>query len=127
MPGLTHIRLLVDDLARMTAFYRDRMGYKTVVDVPNTYVEFDTGAARLALYPTALMSGVMGTTVGARGDDVVLGLQVGDVDAEARRLSMLGVTLVRPPQDQPAWLLRVAHLRDPEGHLIELWAPLRRG
>ena len=127
MPGLTHIRLLVDDLARMTAFYRDRMGYKTVVDVPNTYVEFDTGAARLALYPAALMSGIMGTTVGARGDDVVLGIQVGDVDAEARRLSMLGVTLVRPPQDQPAWLLRVAHLRDPEGHLIELWAPLRGG
>lgn len=30
------------------------------------------------------------------------------------------------PQDQAAWVLRVAHLRDPEGNLIEINAPLRK-
>ena len=46
MTGLTHARFVVDDFAPMLAFYRDALGFKVVLDVPQTYVELDTGAAR---------------------------------------------------------------------------------
>jgi predicted enzyme related to lactoylglutathione lyase len=49
---------------------------------------------------------------------------VDDVDEEVRRLTDLGVKMVSEPQDQEAWGLRVAHLRDPEENLIELNKPL---
>jgi lactoylglutathione lyase len=125
MTGLTHVRWLTDDLAGMVAFYRDVLGFRVVVDVPGTYAELDTGAARIGLYLAQLMSAVLGERVAtASANDVVLGIQVDDVDATARRLQQNGVMLTKPPHDQPAWRLRVAHLRDPAGHLLELWAPL---
>jgi hypothetical protein len=34
------------------------------------------------------------------------------------------VTLLREPHDQAAWHQRVAHFRDPDGRLVELWSPL---
>ena len=37
---------------------------------------------------------------------------------------LLGVAFVRKPHDQPAWLQRVAQLRDPAGTLVELWQRL---
>jgi hypothetical protein len=40
-------------------------------------------------------------------------------------LSGRGVQFVTEPHDQEAWVLRVAHLRDPEGNLIEINAPLK--
>ncbi len=125
MNGLTHVRWLVADLAPCVAFYRDVMGFRVAVNVPSTYVEFDTGSARIGLYKAGLMGAVLGAPAGTRtGDDVVLGIRVDDVDAAAAALAAKGVALVKPPHDQSAWCLRVAHLRDPAGHLIELYAPL---
>ena len=46
------------------------------------------------------------------------------MDDEVRRLAGLGVEMVTQPHNQEAWVLRVAHLRDPEGNLIELNEPL---
>lgn len=36
-----------------------------------------------------------------------------------------GVEFVTEPHDQDAWYLRVAHLRDPDGNLVELFNNLR--
>jgi catechol 2,3-dioxygenase-like lactoylglutathione lyase family enzyme len=122
---ITHIRFLVDDLAREVAFYRDVMLLKQVVDVPGIYAEFDAGAVRLAFYRRDLMSGVLGEEAGSRhGDDCVLALRVRSVDEEAARLAARGILLLRPPHDQEAWVQRVAHLRDASGRLLEIWTPL---
>ena len=122
---LTHVRLLVDDLAPDVAFYRDIMGLRLVVDVPGVYAEFDAGAARLAFYRADLMAQVAGEDAGSRrGNACVLCLRVGSVDAEAARLAAKGVLLLRPPHDQAVWRQRVAHLRDASGRLVEIWAPL---
>lgn len=58
-------------------------------------------------------------------DKVALTFEVADVDASFRELSGKGVIFTTEPHDQEAWVLRVAHLRDPEGNLIEINAPLR--
>jgi catechol 2,3-dioxygenase-like lactoylglutathione lyase family enzyme len=121
---ITHIRFLVDDLARDVAFYRDVMLLKQVVDVPGIYAELDAGAVRLAFYRRDLMSEVLGEACGTRGgNDLVLALRVRSVDEEAARLAAKGVLLTRPPHDQAAWRQRVAHLRDASGRLVELWSP----
>jgi catechol 2,3-dioxygenase-like lactoylglutathione lyase family enzyme len=124
---ITHIRFLVDDLARDVAFYRDVLLLEQVVDVPGIYAELDAGAVRLAFYRRDLMGEVLGEPCGTRsGNDCVLCLRVRSVDEEAARLAAKGVLLAKPPHDQAAWYQRVAHLRDASGRLVELWSPLAK-
>ena len=123
--ALSHVRFLVTDFGAVLHFYRDVLGLKLAVDVPDVYAEFDTPGGRLAFYQAALMSGVLGMPVATcTGDDVVLCLKVDNVDAAANRVKLAGHALVKSPHDQAAWCQRVAHLKDPAGHLVELWSPL---
>lgn len=123
--ALSHLRFLVDDLAPDLAFYRDTMGFRQLVDVPDVYAEFDTGGARLAFFRAGMMSDVVGTPIGTRqGDDVVVCLRVDNVDDAVARLAAKGLRPVREPHDQAAWYQRVAHVRDTRGRLLELWSPL---
>ena len=123
--ALSHVRYLVSEFEPLLRFYRDVLGLKVAVDVPGVYVELDSAGGRLAFYRADLMAGVVGGTVATRaGDDIVICLRVDNVDAAATRVKLAGTPLVTAPHDQPAWLQRVAHLRDPAGHLVELWSPL---
>jgi len=125
MNGLTHLRWIVADMAPMIAFYRDTLGFKLVVDVPQTYAEVDTGAARIGICARSVMAEEIGAPVAATaGDDALLQIRVDDVDAAADFLRAKGIRLVTDPHDQHAWLMRIAHVRDPIGHLIELYSPL---
>jgi predicted enzyme related to lactoylglutathione lyase len=123
--ALSHIRFLVADFGPVLHFYRDVLGLKLAVDVPGVYAEFETPGARLAFYKTDLMQGVLRTAVATcTGDDVILCLRVENVDAAATRVKLAGIPLLSAPHDQAAWVQRVAHLKDPAGHLVELWSPL---
>lgn len=127
MNGLTHLRLVADDFAPMLAFYRDALGFKVVVDVPQAYLEFDTGAARIGIVARALMQEVVGAPLRTRGgDDLLMQIGVSDVDAAADLMRARNVPLATSPHDQPAWGLRIFHVRDPAGHLLEMAAPLSR-
>jgi len=48
------------------------------------------------------------------------------VDGTDRRLSADGVEFVAGPTDHPEWRIRTAHLRDPDGTLVEINEPLPR-
>ncbi|HET9047265.1 MAG TPA: VOC family protein [Casimicrobiaceae bacterium] len=123
--ALSHVRYLVTEFEPLLRFYRDVLGLKVAVDVPGVDAELDTAGGRLAFYRADLMAGVVGGAVATRvSDDVVVCLRVENVDAAANRVKLAGHTLVTTPHDQTAWLQRVAHLRDPAGHLVELWSPL---
>jgi lactoylglutathione lyase len=123
--GLTHVRFVVDDFAPMLAFYRDALGFKVVVDVPQVYVELDTGAARIGLCSRGLMEGVVGAPMPAKAQgDVVIQFGFVDVDAAPHLLKRRNVAWVTAPHDQPAWVMRVFHVRDPAGHLLEMTTPL---
>jgi lactoylglutathione lyase len=125
--ALSHVRYLIRDFAPVLHFYRDVLGLKLAVDVPGVYAEFETPGGRLAFYRADLMAEAIGVPVAThKGDDCVLCLRVENVDAAAARVKLAGNSLLTSPHDQPAWLQRVAHLRDPAGHLVELWSPLPR-
>lgn len=50
----------------------------------------------------------------------LLCVRVDDVDARFAQLIDAGAFVVREPTDEDAWGLRVAHVADPDGHVIEL-------
>jgi catechol 2,3-dioxygenase-like lactoylglutathione lyase family enzyme len=127
---LTHVRLLVRDFPACFRFYRDVLGLTPAFGgEQEVYAEFKAGPATIALFRQPLMSAVVKTgalpATATAQDAVLLNLGVDDVDRAHAELAAKGVAFVTAPHDQPAWFLRVAHLRDPDGNLLELYAPLK--
>jgi catechol 2,3-dioxygenase-like lactoylglutathione lyase family enzyme len=119
----------VEDIEVCRDFYKNKLGLKEQLNVvEGIYCEFVAGNCVLALYKHDLMESVAGVAVaGAKETDkVALTFNVSDVDAAYKELKAKGVKFVTEPHDQEAWVLRVAHLRDPEGNLIEINAPLKQ-
>ena len=116
---LAQVRLLVWDMSASYRFYKDVLGLPTTWDDNPGYAAFDVGPeSTLAIFPRA----EMGEAVELRpegGDGAVLVLTVETVDETAARLRALGAE-VGEPVDRRDWGIRVAHLRDPDGNLIEL-------
>lgn len=126
---LTHVRLLVADYPACFRFYRDVMGFEpTFGDAESGYADFDAGDATLALFDQSEMAEAVGTTdlpAAADSQDAVSVIfRADDLDATCRDLADAGVEFVTDPTDRPAWGIRVAHLRDPDGTLLELNEPM---
>ena len=120
---LTHVRLLTGDFERALAFYRDVLGLEVSLEVEGVYAELASGGSILAIYRRDLMAQVLDEPAqGALG--AALTFEVDDVDASFASLKEKGVGFITEPHDQEAWFIRVAHLRDPDGNLIELNHPL---
>jgi predicted enzyme related to lactoylglutathione lyase len=60
----------------------------------------------------------------ASRDTVCLVFGVDDVEASWLAVTSAGDYGVVPPTDHPDWGIRTAHVRDPDGTLIELNTPL---
>lgn len=118
---LTHVRLLAENVGLLTRFYRDLIGLEVTLEISEGfYVELAGGGVVLSIYQRDLMESITGLNDPTAGDRAVLCFEVDDVDAAYRSLVDGGATSVRVPHDQEAWFLRVAHVRDPEGNLLEL-------
>ena len=125
---LTHVRLLADDLEPCAAFYRDVLGLEmTLAAGEGIYYEFAAGGVLLGLYKRSLMSALVEEDLGSSGsptESAVLTFAVEDVDATCEELRARGAEITSGPRDFPEAFLRVAHSRDPAGHLIEINSPL---
>lgn len=122
----SYTRLLVNDFSACFRFYRDVLGLMpTFGDETSTYADFDAGPVAIALFSRqemadAVGAGSLAAAVDAQ-DRVALIFTVDNVDAVAAELASRGARFVRQPHDRPDWGGRVAHVRDPEGTLIELF------
>ena len=122
---LTHVRLLVQDFATSFRFYRDAMGLEVRHgSETGEYAEFRAGDTVIALFDRAEMSRIAGTTgkpaAPESQDAAVLCIEVHDVDAVFGQLRRKGVEVVTEPVDRVDWGIRTAHVRAPEGTLIEV-------
>jgi catechol 2,3-dioxygenase-like lactoylglutathione lyase family enzyme len=127
---LYSIRLLVEDFDACFRFYRDMIGLEPAWgEEGGRYADFKAGNGTfLALFKRDLMA----ATVSAdqlphdtpTQDRAALVFQTDDLDGTAAELQGKGVEFVNEPKDYPAWTIRAAHFRDPDGNLIELFAPL---
>lgn len=125
---LADVRLLVDRFDDCVRFYTDVLGLEMTLRIPeDTYAEFRAGSAVLSLYRRELMEEVVGIehhSGAPRTDRVALVFRVDDVDATHEQLKRRGARFTTTPHDREAWGLRVAHLRDPDENLIEIYQPL---
>jgi lactoylglutathione lyase len=132
----THTRLLVDEYAACFRFYRDAFGFEpTFGDESSGYADFDTDGTTLALFDAdEMVAGTGdrddpddGTPALDRGasfrDAVALVFGVESVDEAVASLRD-HTEIVTEPSDRPEWGIRVAHVRDPDGTLIEVNEPL---
>lgn len=126
---LTHVRMLVRDYATSFTFWRDTVGLPVIFgDEEGPYADFQTGAATLAIFSSSAMiqdTGIESGRGGRGADDVLIVFEVPDVDNAVRELEGRGVRFVTQPTDQPGWGIRVAHFRDPDGNLVELYTSLQ--
>ncbi|MFJ5924766.1 VOC family protein [Kitasatospora sp. NPDC092948] len=127
-----HPRLLVADFAACFAFYDAvlpaLLGAHLVRGAAaGPYAHWDVGdQAVLVLFDRAAMAATLGAAPtpadAPPADTGMFVCRVADVDAGYALCLAGGATPVLPPADRPEWgpTLRSAHLRDPQGTLIEL-------
>jgi lactoylglutathione lyase len=127
---LNNIRLLVSKFDETFLFYRDILNFKvTWGNLGENYAQFQTSeSTALAIFSKSIMSRVLGINhlpekLNSQ-DNVILVFTTNNVDEIYYDLRKKDVAFITPPTDQPDWGIRVAHLRDPEGNLLEFASEL---
>jgi len=125
----THLRLLVLDYRTSFYFYTELLKFKCMWgDLESGYADLKTGNTLIALYSRSQMADAIGTadlpSKAESQDAFSIVLEVESVDAVAKSLKTNGIELETEPEDRPEWGIRTAHLRDPDGNLLELYEML---
>ncbi|WP_406360578.1 VOC family protein [Streptomyces sp. NBC_00715] len=120
---LAQVRLLVSDFAACYRFYAEVLGLKPQSGATGgPYEKFSpvTGSAGIALQDRAMMAEVLGE-IGEHvtGHRSLVVLRVDDLDTYCEQLVSRGADVLHGPAPMTD-RMRVAHLRDPEGNLVEL-------
>ena len=115
MPTLRPI-IVTNDIGRLLAFYNSLLGARELMRFPEDGPVFYIG---LALGDSELgLSSNSEVTPGAPGR-MLLSIEVPDVDALLPRVEGLGGSATSGANDMP-WGQRVAHIRDPDGNVVNL-------
>jgi catechol 2,3-dioxygenase-like lactoylglutathione lyase family enzyme len=122
---LAYSRIVTADVPGLVRFYREVIGIVPVTR-SEEYAEFPTSGTTLAISSQRVMElHGAGATTPASNRSAVLDFQVADVDNERARLEGVITEFVLEPTDQP-WGNRSMLFRDPDGNLINFFAPIRR-
>ncbi|MMZ54359.1 Glyoxalase-like domain protein [compost metagenome] len=126
---LLQIRLLVTDFKKSTRFYKD------LLELPVSWYEeemeyalFNNGETKIELLSRKVMAKVVGegntSLEGESQSRFLLQFEVEDVDKTYNRFRENRIEFVNKPHDRKEWRARVAHFRDPDGNLIEIYKML---
>ncbi len=116
MPSTIRPIIVTHDIERLTAFYTALLSAEHTMrypeDGPAFYIGLQVGNSELGLSSAAEVR---------PGDPgrILLSIDVPDVDAVLPRVTELGGTAESGANDMP-WGQRVAHIKDPDGNLINL-------
>lgn len=118
--------LLVRSIRASVAFYQGALGLDG--DVAGPWAEFRRGAGRLMLFERRFWAETTSTAPcrppQRHNPREVIGIRVPDVTHVHRRLRESHVPFDSPPITHPVRGVRIARLRDPDGHVIELTSRL---
>jgi catechol 2,3-dioxygenase-like lactoylglutathione lyase family enzyme len=109
------VTVFVEDPGRLRDWYTGKLGLTVSSETPR-FVQLADASGR----PCVAFH--VGEPIGHPGQ-IQLHFEVDDVDAEYERLRGDGLTFDEGPTDKP-WGWRVASVRDPAGHTVELVTPL---
>ncbi|GGV33285.1 extradiol dioxygenase [Streptomyces longisporoflavus] len=127
---LAQVRLLVSDFGACYRFYAETLGLRPqsgATDGPYEKFSPATGSAGIALQDRSMMAGFLDELEEpATGHRSLVVLRVDDLDAYCAQITERGGAVVHGPAPLTE-RMRVAHLRDPEGNVVELqeWLLLR--
>ncbi|MGA8493077.1 MAG: VOC family protein [Terriglobales bacterium] len=123
-PRLVNACVITDDVKRLVEFYEPVLALKAKRSGED-YAEFPTGGGVLAIFSAKAQEEYIPGSAGARENkSVILEFRVADVDEEYRRLQGMVKTWVKPPSTQP-WGTRSVYFRDPDGNLVDFYAPIK--
>jgi uncharacterized glyoxalase superfamily protein PhnB len=118
---LVQSRIVTDDVGRLAAFYARLVGISVVLN--GYYVEVPTAAASVGFsrrrFTECREDQAARPCSPQHQAEIMLDFRAGDVDAEYKRISRLGVTWVMPPATQ-LWGCRTMIFRDPAGNLVNI-------
>ncbi len=119
--------LLVKKFDECFLFYRDVLGFKARWgDVGFSYASFDAGSGkRFAIYRSERFvqkSGISGLPYASL--DHVMVFETPDLDSKVNEIAKRGGHFLDSPKDYPDWGVRAAHIRDPDGNLVQINSPL---
>jgi predicted enzyme related to lactoylglutathione lyase len=116
MPSTIRPIIVTHDIERLTAFYTALLSAKHTMRYPEEgdafYIGLQVGNSELGLSSTPEVR---------PGDPgrILLSIDVPDVDAVLPRVTELGGTAESGANDMP-WGQRVAHIKDPDGNVVNL-------
>ncbi|MEO8529987.1 MAG: VOC family protein [Deltaproteobacteria bacterium] len=127
MPVIDAVAVATTDMGRAVAFYT-AVGFDfTGVDVAQDHVEPVTkpGEVRLMIDSAALISSILGYAArpASHSSFALLCEDAAEVNAIAARVARAGFTVEKAPWDA-FWGQRYAVVKDPDGYLVDLFAPL---
>jgi len=126
---LLQIRLLVKDFKKSVEFYKDLLGIPiSWCEEEMEYALFNNGETKIELLSQKAMSEVIGkenkSLDGESPLNFLLQFEVEDVDKTYAHLRGNGIEFVTEPHDRKEWRSRIAHFRDPDKNLIEIYKML---
>jgi catechol 2,3-dioxygenase-like lactoylglutathione lyase family enzyme len=120
---LKGICIITQEIAPLRDFYQTVLQLSGEGD--DTYTAFSVGGITLSLFTVRDMERMApGSMKGAGRGNCTLEFEVDDVDLEFERLTKLDVPIVKLPTTQP-WGLRSVWFRDPDGNIVNFFAPVR--
>lgn len=125
-PRLHQTFLMVTDIDRSTAFYRDALGLE-VAERGERSTAFETGAAELMLeqdFGEEELAAFGLTPPGEdRGDGLIVVIEVDDVEAVHEQAAAAGADVVMEPREVD-WGREMFLVRDPDGYVLEVSRPV---
>jgi catechol 2,3-dioxygenase-like lactoylglutathione lyase family enzyme len=122
VPALINTCLITANVDQLVNFYESVLQMKAQRS-GKEYAELHTGVGVLAIFSAdAQEKYIPGSAEAARNKSTILEFRVADADREYARLQPLVKTWVKPPTTQP-WGTRSIYFRDPDGNLVDFFAP----
>ena len=106
-----NVTLLVSDMDRAIAFYRDVLGMKLLGNYGSEFAEIDAPGVRIGLHPGGKLP------LKEHSRHMSIGLRVDDLDAAKKTLETRGVKFHKTPTDEG---LRLAYFTDPDDNPLYL-------
>ena len=120
-----YVMVVVSDMARSVAFYRDKLGLALKFESPN-WTEFQTGATTLALHGGGKPQEKKPSNPGEQvAGTCSIGFNVENLEKTFADLKAKGVTFVMPPTEQKEEGIKLAVCIDPDGLPVSFAEMLR--
>lgn len=126
------VRVLVTDFDKCFKFYSEELGLKVIWgELGNVYASFDNGSgAEIGLFNSDLMAEYIGNEKeplpNNKRERVMITIRVENLDEKYEMMTKKGIVFLNKPTDKTDWGMRLVHLRDPEGNLVELYHELEQ-